>query len=1177
MTRDELLTTVLTRIAHALERGNTAYLTHSDVRTESDEMMRSHGTDPAVLATLALLHALRIKLLGDAVPADETQRLLEVESRLGRVREAGGPPAARTPADSKGDHCAWMAARFFLMLHGTGRHPEALDRSVTLFLAAPAQGLGTPTQAAELAADLAYALNRRFETRKADIPDLTTAIDLGEWLVAGGAPEGPGSQTLLDLGHSYHLRFVHSADVLRTDDLDRAQALVERARTTAPAALRPAAERLLGVILLSRYQAAGARIDDLKAALVHLRRAAASERSNPAGAVNDLCVALAAWFRHTRETSVLDEASGHLEALVATEPKDDPDYPLYLSGLGVILAMRGEARRSTADLTAAVGRLQQALALFPDGHPRHALTASQLSEVLRMRALSDGGADGSALDRAVEFARRAVAGPGTRLGPGAAHLHLSNALAQRYHVNGDLADLEEAVETGEIALNSTPLTHPGRVSYLVNQSVLLYHLHLSATPDSADTAATGAGTPAEEPERIPPLDRAIDRAREAADSSGTSPHRTAVYSNLANMLRVRYMLRPDRAVDLADALKAAEEAVGGADAGFQLSHARVNLAVVRHLIYEHTHQPGAEQLPGSREALALAWRSAEEALPAEEGQEPVRAQALITLGRLAASAHTLDTGAVPDALRRGVDAFHSAALTAEAPAGVRAFAAVEGGTFAAENGMWDQAAACFDLALELLGPLTEPVLLGWESRELHVRQFSGVADLACAAHLRRGRPDLAITALDLGRGIMLAPAWGLRSTAEHMPPKQAARYVSLIRASFEEAGSPLAADPAIPVLGIPDGTTAKARSGAARRRRARDLRNLLADQGLRHPYQPLDLNPLRAALGTAAAVSVHLGDTHSTALILTAEGTTSLELPDLTREQAVAEARFYLLAARSRQRATALASHEIMEWLWDALAGPVLEHLGHGPNPRLPGRIWWIPSGALSLLPLHAAGYHREAGRPRTVLDRVVSSYSVTLRALARDLGRATDLGEGNSLLVTHGRATGAPHPRFTAPGAVALDGPAATRQAVLDALPHAATVHFTCHGRTDAVSPANSRLALHDGPLRFADVAGLDLPHARLAYLAACETAWPGDEIEDEAIHLCSAFQLAGFPHVIGTLWQALAAPTADITRAVYAAMNAPNPSSPAEAVHRAVLAAREKYARSGPAAWAAHAHFGP
>ena len=44
----------------------------------------------------------------------------------------------------------------------------------------------------------------------------------------------------------------------------------------------------------------------------------------------------------------------------------------------------------------------------------------------------------------------------------------------------------------------------------------------------------------------------------------------------------------------------------------------------------------------------------------------------------------------------------------------------------------------------------------------------------------------------------------------------------------------------------------------------------------------------------------------------------------------------------------------------------------------------------------------------------------------------------------------------------------------------------------------------------------------AQLAYLSACDTAITSTAgLIDEAIHLTTAFQLAGFPHVIGTLWE--------------------------------------------------------
>ncbi len=43
--------------------------------------------------------------------------------------------------------------------------------------------------------------------------------------------------------------------------------------------------------------------------------------------------------------------------------------------------------------------------------------------------------------------------------------------------------------------------------------------------------------------------------------------------------------------------------------------------------------------------------------------------------------------------------------------------------------------------------------------------------------------------------------------------------------------------------------------------------------------------------------------------------------------------------------------------------------------------MWWIPTGQLTHFPLHAAGYHSR-GSTKTVLDRVISSYSSSIKGL---------------------------------------------------------------------------------------------------------------------------------------------------------------------------------------------------
>ena len=84
---------------------------------------------------------------------------------------------------------------------------------------------------------------------------------------------------------------------------------------------------------------------------------------------------------------------------------------------------------------------------------------------------------------------------------------------------------------------------------------------------------------------------------------------------------------------------------------------------------------------------------------------------------------------------------------------------------------------------------------------------------------------------------------------------------------------------------------------------------------------------------------------------------------------------------------------------------------------------------------------------------------------------------------------------------------------------------HFACHSRNHPTDPSQSLLLLHDwqhDPLTVSSLIRLNLDHARLAYLSACSTALTQNtRLLDEAIHLASAFQLAGFRHVIGTLWE--------------------------------------------------------
>ncbi|MFD4210630.1 CHAT domain-containing protein, partial [Micromonospora tulbaghiae] len=216
----------------------------------------------------------------------------------------------------------------------------------------------------------------------------------------------------------------------------------------------------------------------------------------------------------------------------------------------------------------------------------------------------------------------------------------------------------------------------------------------------------------------------------------------------------------------------------------------------------------------------------------------------------------------------------------------------------------------------------------------------------------------------------------------------------------------------------------------------------------------------------------------------------------------------------------------VLEWLWDAAAEPVLRSLGFTGEPS-PGqswpRVWWAPGGLLSLLPLHAAGHHSESlradlrdGEPPTVMDRVVSSYTTTIRALHHARRRHTSAPSvSRSLIVAMPTTPGVqgrldhvseeaallcgllPEPTLLmAPGAEAdgmtVPGPETrpTKARVLKALSDSGIVHFACHGAHDPDDPSQSLLLLHDherDPLTVASLAGMKMDSAQLAYLSAC------------------------------------------------------------------------------------------
>src|SRR5208282_2356232 len=166
------------------------------------------------------------------------------------------------------------------------------------------------------------------------------------------------------------------------------------------------------------------------------------------------------------------------------------------------------------------------------------------------------------------------------------------------------------------------------------------------------------------------------------------------------------------------------------------------------------------------------------------------------------------------------------------------------------------------------------------------------------------------------------------------------------------------------------------------------------------------------------------------------------------------------------------------------------------------------------------------------------------------------------------------------------------TRAEILVAMREHQVVHFSCHGLCE-IDPSKSMLLLVDwasNPLTVSDIVSLNIKSGQFAYLSACHTsAGMNIHLLDESINLSSAIQLAGYPSVVGTMWQVMDEESAEIAEQVYEWIFQNRESlliqQSAEGLHNAVRAVRERTRTlegfstktpSDPIIWAPYIHVG-
>ncbi|WP_344204085.1 CHAT domain-containing protein [Nonomuraea bangladeshensis] len=1101
-----------------------------------------------------------------------------------------------------------------------------------------------PSYAAHLAA-LAEAWRTRFLITNTD-DDLEAAVGAARALL-GRTPRDDPERRRRTLGFLMVLlpwaqRGGHVDDLDDLADLDVLAELVRDADVGEDT--RASMLSFLTSLLQRRYERTGTTADAdalVAAARDAVAASGAGDHDHPMR-LSQLSVALRSRFERTGDAADLEAAVEAGEASVAAAGPGHATYGSCVSHLSLALQARFDLTGDRADLARAVDGFRAAVE-SGDGDPDDtARWQANLAQALTVCFEQTGAAED--LDMAID-AGRAAAGS-LPAGPARAKAlsNLGVMLRVRFGQTGVLADLDEAARLGREAVSCTPADHPDRPGYLASLGAALrlrYERIGSAGDLDAAVEVCGEAArlvPEDHPDRAKymstfgialraryernrvasDLDLAVEAGRAAASSPGGGPLSRAKYlANLVGMLMSRFEDTGAEA-DLDEAEAASAEAVrvlppGHPDHAPQLN----NRGAVLRARFLHRGVPA--DLDAAIDALESAVRLA----PA--GQ-PGTVAYLVNLG-LARSLRfeRAHDRADLDAAR---SAYERAARTASAAPSRRVLAARSAaGLIAAEDP--GRAADLLEEAVLLLPELTPRRLRRGDQQDALAAVAGLAADAAALALAAPGDPvarraERALRLLEAGRAVLLSQILDTRSDLTDLYRRDrelAERFVTL-RDRLDGSGE--APGPSVITGDAPEGGPATGDDDQAeeRLRTAAELAGLIERirvlPGLEFFGLPPSLDELRAEAVDGPIVTCNVGTFRSDALVLTAQGVIAVELPGLDQTSVVERVVAFHEALERTSEAPTLADRiaaqrtllEILRWLWDEVAGPVLHALGIDGPPEEGAdwpRLWWAPGGLLSLLPLHAAGHHAGPGDPgRTVLDRVVSSYTPTIRALHHARHRdATPSAEppGRTLVVAVPAAPGVPGrlahvPAEAAtvaallPGPIVLtvqeeDGPSGdgepTKAEVLRLLPGCAIAHFACHGHNDPADPSASRLLLldhADDPLTVAALVPVRLEQVQLAYLSACSTAFTGRaDLLDEAIHLAGAFQLAGFPQVVGTLWEIddqLAVLVADgFYRDLCAGTGLPDTSRSAHALHRAVRDMRGRFLHA-PSLWAAHLHVG-
>ncbi|QRV83072.1 CHAT domain protein [Ceratobasidium sp. AG-Ba] len=993
----------------------------------------------------------------------------------------------------------------------------------------------------------------RFE-RLGELADLDHAIGCQSQAV-DLTPDGhPNKPSLLNnLGNSWQSRFERLGELA---DLDHAIGCQSQAVDLTPDGHPDKPSRLnnLGISWQSRFQRLGELADLDHAIGCQSQAVDLTPDGHPKkpGYLNNLGISWQSGFQRLGELADLDHAIGCQSQAVDLTPNGHPNKPGYLSNLGNSWQSRFERLGELADLDHAIGCQSQAVNLTPDGHPDkprrlNNLGISWQSRFERLGELAN-------LDHAIGCQSQAVdlTPDGHPNKPGYLS-NLGNSWQSRFERLGELADLDHAIGCQSQAFDLTLNGHPNKPGYLSNLG------------NSSRSRFERLGELAD-------LDHAIGCQSQAVDLTPDGhPNKPRWLNNLGISWQSRFE-RLGELADLDHAIGCQSQAVDLTPDGHPKKPSLLNnLGTSWQIRFERLGE--LADLDHAICCLSQAVDLTPDGLPNKPGY-------LNNLGnswyrRFQSLRQLVD-------LENAFNAYKAGATTPAIKPDMQMVCARRWATIAPYLGR--SSLEAYHLAFSLLPRLV------WIGQTIHYRHEAmiSVRDLAaeaaaCAAsaHLY----DLALEWLEQGRSVVWGQTLKLRTPLEELSfaDPELAQKLQDIAFQLDKAGSFHAPQSHYASVS-PDLVSQTAYHHQLASSWDRLLEQARLIPGFENFMRPLDSKKLKRAAkdGPVVVINTHLTQCDALIILPNCDEIRHVPLIKINQDRLERLSSIYYCmgskgrspdAARGFTRQNADDISRLPMLLWSEIVAPILTELGYTYNSNadeLP-RITWCTAGAMSFLPLHAAGLYN--GSPN-IFDIVVSSYAPTLTALLlHDMRPSIQMG-----LVAVGPEASPTH--TTLPSTIhelklihkhraiisyhQLEGASATVDATLAAMQQNSWVHLACHAVQNRSNPSQSAFHLYDGQLTLEEIAKRQFTNKGLAFLSACETATGDRGLPDEATHLAAGMLMAGYPSVIGTMWSIRDEDAPLVAGAVYSELlkeGKMDHSRSARALHKAVGELRKKF----------------